>query len=179
MLFEEAQQIGVLTMEGERTVEMLIDDAEFDVGEPALSPGGRWLAYYRTHERGPATIDVVPFPNIHGGHWSVSSAGGPAVQPVWSPNGRELFYRDGTGLMVAQVETEPTFSNRAPEPLFSGSRYEMSGGPDDARLWDLAPDGDRLLVRTLATQATNDAPFNGLIFVQNWFEELKERVPVP
>ena len=179
LLFEEAQHIGVLTIEGERTVEVLIDDPEFDVGEPAVSPNGRLLAYYRTHERGrPPTTEVVPFPNIHDGHWSVSGRGA-VVQPVWSLNGREMFFRDFTGLLVAQVETEPTFSNRTPEPLFSGSRYETSGGPDDARLWDLAPDGDRLLVRTLATQATDDAPFNGLIFVENWFEELKARVPVP
>ena len=44
MIFEQAQDIGVLTMEGERTVEMLLD-TEFVEVEPALSPDGRWLAY--------------------------------------------------------------------------------------------------------------------------------------
>ena len=54
----------------------------------------------------------------------------------------------------------------------------MSGGPDDARMWDLASDGGRFLLRTTGTQ-TEDAAFDeGLIFVENWFEELKERVPL-
>ena len=178
LLFEEGRDVGVLTMEGERRVEMLLDDAGFNEGEPALSPDGRWLAYYRTHEVGPPTIDVVPFPNIHDGRWSISQGAGAVVQPVWSPNGSELFYRSDTDLMVAQIETEPTFSNRTPEPLFSLSDYEMAGGPDDARTWDLAPDGARFLVRAAATKANDDEAFNSLIFISNWFEELKARVPV-
>jgi len=36
-----------------------------------------------------------------------------------------------------------------------------------------------VLLRTAATQATGAAPFNGLIFVENQAEELKERVPTP
>ena len=173
LLFEQAGNIGVLTMEGERTVEMLVDDPEVIEGEPALSPDGRWLAYYSI-ESGTPTIYVRPFPNTDDGLWNVSLDFG--VQPVWSPNGRKLFYLSELDLMVAQIETEPTFSSGTPEPLFSLSRYETAGGPEDARLWDLAPDGDRFLIRTpgTATRTTD-----GLIFVQNWFEELKERVPVP
>ncbi len=55
----------------------------------------------------------------------------------------------------------------------------MVGGP--GRRFDLAPDGDRFIVRKRGTaeQTTDDEPFNGLIFVENWFEELKARVPVP
>ena len=109
LLFEEAREIGVLTMEGERTVDMLIDDADFSVGEPALSPDGRYLAHYRTKDTGAATIEVRPFPNIDDGLWSVALSRGQAVQPVWSSNGRELFYHGGSDLMVVQIETEPTF----------------------------------------------------------------------
>ena len=80
--------------------------------------------------------------------------------------------------MVAQVETESTFSSRTPEPLFSLSGYGMSGGT--GRRFDIAPDGDRFIVRSLtAGQTSDDAPFNGLVFVEHWFEELKQRVPVP
>ena len=45
---------------------------------------------------------------------------------------------------------------------------------------DFAPDGDRFTFRTSGTaaQTSDDDPFNGLIFV-DWFEEPKQRVPVP
>ena len=177
LIFEQAGDIGVLTMEGERTVEMLLD-AEFTEAEPALSPDGRWLAY-RSTETGTPLIYVQPFPNIDDGLWNVSLGFG--ADPVWSPDGRELFYHGRTDLMVAQIETEPTFSSRTPEPLFSLSGYATVGGGVAGRRFDLAPDGDRFIVRKPGTaeQTSDDDPFNGLIFVENWFEELKRLVPVP
>ena len=176
LIFDQAGDIGMLTMEGERTEEMLLN-AEFAETDPALSPDGRWLAYL-SNETGTPLIYVQPFPNIDDGLWNVSLGFG--ADPVWSPDGRELFYRRSTDLMVAQVETEPTFSSRTPEPLFSLSGYEI-GGRATGRRFDLAPDGDRFIVRKPGTaeQTSDDDPFNGLIFVENWFEELKARVPVP
>ncbi len=49
------------------------------------------------------------------------------------------------------------------------------------RQFDLAPDGDRFIFRESGTavQTNDDDPFNGLIFVENWHQELTERVPVP
>ena len=47
------------------------------------------------------------------------------------------------------------------------------------RYFDLAPTGDRFIFLTPGTaEMTDDDPFNGLIFVENWFEELTARVPV-
>ena len=157
-------------MEGERTVEILIDRAK----APALSPNGRWLAYVFIGTAPPRTF-VHPFPNIDGGEWVVSLEA--SVNPVWSADGRELFYRalDGTDLMVTQVETAPTFSSGTPELLFSLSNYKVAS--DTARSFDLAPDGRFVMLKLEAT-AGDDAPFNGLIFVENWFEELKRLVPV-
>ena len=175
LIFEEAYDIGVLTMEGERTVEMLLD-ADYEERDPALSPDGRWLAYFSA-ETGSPSIYVRPFPNIDDGQWRVSPDFG--ADPVWSPDGRELFYRSGADrdLMVAQIETEPTFSAGTPEPLFGVSGYVSPIG----RTFDLAPDGDRFLFGISGTrgQAGDDEPFNGLIFVEHWFEELIERVPLP
>ena len=176
LIFEQrVEDIGVLTMEGERTVERLLDADEFSVYSPALSPDGRWLAYVST-ETGTPLIYVRPFPDVDDDQRRVSPDFG--VHPVWSPDGRELFYRGRTGaeLMVARIETEPTFSARAPEPAFTISGWEVGGG----RQYDLAPDADRFIFRQAeATGQTSEADmFNGLIFVENWFQELTERVPV-
>ena len=175
LIFEQrAEEIGVLTMEGERTVETLLDADEFSEYSPALSPDGRWLAYVST-ETGTPLIYVRPFPNIDDDQRRVSADFG--VHPVWSPGGRELFYRGRTGaeLMVARIEMDPTVSAGAPEPAFSLSGWEVGGG----RQYDLAPDGGRFIFRQVqATGQTSDADiFNGLILVQNWVQELTERVP--
>ena len=174
LIFEQAGDIGVLTMEGERTVEMLLEE-QFLEAELSLSPDGRWLAYIST-ETDIGLTYVRPFPNIDDGLWRVSPDFG--VHPMWSPDGRELFYRTNTDFMVAQIETEPTFSPRTPEPLFS-LLPGMIGGAADGRRFDIAPDGDRFIVRRLGgtEQTGDDEPFNGLIYVQNWFQELTERVP--
>ena len=65
---------------------------------PALSPDGRWLAY-TSNESGQSEIYVVPFPNTGSAKWAVSTRGG--TEPQWSHSGRELFYRDGSGNVVA------------------------------------------------------------------------------
>ena len=173
LLFEQANSVGVLTMEGERRVEMLFDAAK----EPAVSPSGRWLAYVSI-ETEPARTFGHPFPNIDGGEWVVSSAA--SVNPVWSADGRALFYRarDGTDMMVAHVEAASTFSNRTPEPLFSLSGYKVAGDSGGSRWFDLAPDGDRFVMLKRGEDA-GDGPVNSLIFVENWHLELLERVPVP
>ena len=171
LIFEQANDIGVLTMEGERTVEML-PDAEYSEEAPALSPDGRWLAYGSNDtDEAISLIYVKPFFAIDDDPRRVSPAFG--MHPVWSPNGRELFYRGflGAELMVAQVQTEPTFSSRTPEPLFSLSGYLVIG---EGRRFDLAPDGERFI---FLKRGADGEPFNGLIFVENWFRELIARVP--
>ena len=176
LIFNQAPgDIGVLTMEGERTVEMLLD-AEYVEAAPALSPDGRWLAY-ESSETGTPLIHVKPFPNLDG-QWNVSLDIG--MRPVWSPDGSELFYWDpqASMLMVAQVETEPTFSNSTPRPLLSTSGYFFVSPV--GRRFDLAPDGDRFVFLRSGggdLQTSDDADFSRLIFVEHWFEELKRLVP--
>ena len=53
------------------------------------------------------------------GEWQVSTSGGDS--PLWSPDGRELFYRSGDAVMAVSVKTEPTFSLETPKILFRGT----------------------------------------------------------
>jgi serine/threonine-protein kinase len=65
---------------------------------PAFSPDGRWLAYADA-ESGSYEVYVRALPD-NGTKVQISNAGG--VMPVWSKNGRELFYRtDDSRIMVA------------------------------------------------------------------------------
>ena len=155
------------------TVDMLLE-TEFDEDEPTLSPNGRWLAY-TSNESGLNEIYVQPFPNLDEGKWRVSTNGGES--PVWSPEGQELFFwLPNTGLMASRVETEPTFSSGTPERLFDTTGYRLSGS---SRRYDISPEGERfVMVLSDGARATGDNSFVGLIFVENWFTELTERVSI-
>ena len=158
----------MLTVEGDRTMELVLDE-DFPEGRPAVSPDGRWIAY-QSGESGQGEIYVRPFPNVDDGKWQVSTDNG--FTPVWSPDGRELFFLSQTELMVVRVETEPTFNATTPESVLSRSTFITSSG----RAFDVAPDGERFLfLRTGGGQVALGAA--GLVFVQNWFEELQARVP--
>jgi Tol biopolymer transport system component len=100
-------------MEGERREEPFLQ-TEFDEYHPMISPDGRWLAYV-SNESGQLEVYGQPFPE-GGRKWLISTAGGD--EPLWAPDGRELFYRDGDKLMVVSVETEPELSPKSPRVLF-------------------------------------------------------------
>jgi eukaryotic-like serine/threonine-protein kinase len=134
---------------------------------PDISPDGRWMAY-ASDESGQFEIYVVPFPETHAAKWAVSTRGG--TEPLWSHGGNELFYRDGSGNLVAvEVKSTPTFSLGRSAALFSATSFAFENWGRD---YAVSSDDRRfLMVRPLSA----DAP-DRLIVVENWFEELK-RLP--
>ena len=58
----------------------------------------------------------------------VSLHGG--TEPRWSRDGREIFFREGPKMMVAEVRTDPTLAISKPRALFEGP-YEVMDGPID------------------------------------------------
>jgi serine/threonine-protein kinase len=140
-----------------------------------VSPDGRWLAY-QSNESGSFQVYVRPFPNVESGHWQVSADGGSV--PVWSRNGRELFYIDGRNTMTAVTiqPTGATFSQGNATKLFNVRYFTAIAN----RTWDVAPDGKRFLMIKdfVAPERVSNATPASLIVVVNWLEELKQRVPV-
>jgi hypothetical protein len=83
--------------------------------------------------------------------------------------------------MVVEVETDPTFIPGIPKELFKGTYFSVTG-LTACTLWDIHPDDKRFLMMK-PPQLTNEAsgtdtPQDKINIVLNWFEELKERVPV-
>ena len=121
---------------------------------------------------------VRPFPEVNKGRWQVSIKGG--VSPIWAPNGREIFYfsEDDNSVAAVAVETGQAFSAATPRKLFSRTPYR-GGGSTPGTPWDIHPDGKRFLMMK-RPGATPSAPTGARKFtiVLNWFEDLKQRVPV-
>ena len=168
------RDLAVLSMDDERSSELLLA-TEFAEFNAELSPDGRWLAY-QSNASGQVEVYVQPFPHVDQGRWQVSTTGG--FQPLWGPDGRELFYRvQGGGVSVVTVETESGFSFGASEVVFEGNYTFVS--PIAGRTFDIAPDGQRFLMLKEAVETDVIAAERHVVVVQNWTEELKRLVPTP
>ena len=167
-----------LAVEGDHAKKPLLQ-TEYSEAQPEISPDGRWIAYTSNETTGAplkTEVYVRPFPEVNKGKWQVSTGGGNC--PLWSPDGRELFYlsEDNNAMSVA-VETKPTLRFGAPKVLFKNTNLGLtvtSGHP-----WDIHPDGKRFLMMEPPPAASSEEkPKPKIIVVTNWFEELKQRVPV-
>ena len=92
---------------------------------------------------------------------------------MWSPDGRELFYRSHRdGAMTAvTIQTAPTLSIGVPTVLFAHEDDLIQ----NSRAWDVAPDGRFLLLKRDASVEIDTT--RELVLVQNWHKELQRLVP--
>ncbi len=122
---------------------------------------------YSSNQSGHYDVYVVPFPTTGTAKWAVSTDGG--TEPLWSHSGKELFYRDVAGNLVAvEVQSSPTFSLGRSTVLFPARAYlsfergaQYAVGPDDRRF---------LMIRQVPAGVPDE-----LVVVDNWFEELRPK----
>ena len=138
---------------GEKTANPFFT-SDFSNRLPDISPDGKWVTY-ASNESGRVESYVRPFPGP-GGKWAVSTDGGD--QPLWNPNGKEIFYRDGTNVVAAAISTSPTFTVLSRKVLFE-DRYDNAGTQD----WHIFPDGNHFaMVKPVNTQAELIVTMNAL-----------------
>ena len=148
----------------------------FNENGGAFSPDGRWVAY-QSNEAGRDEIYLRPFAGraasgsgapAAGGQWQVSTTGG--FYPRWRADGRELYYLNPAGAMMAApiVVSGATLVPGAPGALFP-TRI-VGGGSDTSlgRQYDVTRDG-RFLINTVLDEAT--AP---ITLLMNWNPEAKK-----
>jgi serine/threonine-protein kinase len=166
------RDVHALSMDGSGQVDPILYGTTTE-GNAEVSPDGHWIAY-DSDESGQFEVYVRPYPGAYGGsRWPISSGGG--KQPLWSRDGRELFYRDFDGAMwAASVTLTPTFAPGRAIKLFASANYFGSGSALSGRTYDISLDGSRfLMIKQEATAGEAAA----LVVVLNWFEELKRLVP--
>ena len=149
--------------EGNRVEPFL--QTKFGAHSPAISPNGKWIAY-TSDESGRAEVYVQRFPG-GGGRYQVSIGGG--GEPLWRPDGREIYYRNGDAVMSAAVTAEGGFSTGKPSLLFHGNYVPEQGFGHPN--WDISRDGKRFMM-----MQPYDPPQKKprqIEVVVNWFEELR------
>jgi serine/threonine protein kinase/Tol biopolymer transport system component len=116
----------------------------FRKDEPQFSYDGKWLAY-ASDESGTFEIYVVSFPALDQ-KLKISDGGG--GRPRWRQDGKELFYmRLVGGPMVVDFTPGPKIGAAVPRVLFATAAL---GATPTRHLWDVSPDGQRVLLRTFA-----------------------------
>ena len=151
-----------MPLEGTR-LPIPIARTKFNERRPRLSPDGRFVAY-ETDETGASEVYVQPFPPT-GGKWQVSVGGGADV--AWRGGGRELFYVNSRGTLIAVPVklSSNSFLTGVPTPLFSLARGDRAG----LQRYDVVGEGSRFLVRTVV-----DVQPQPITVVLNWPARLKK-----
>jgi serine/threonine-protein kinase len=145
-----------------------------DYGErtPALSPDGDWLAYI-SNETGAYEVYVRPFPDVDSRRWQVSTDGG--LQPVWSRDGRELFYVTPLGeMMAARVGATGEFEIEERTALFSVPERATGMELPQAGKYDVTPDGRSFIMAAAVAEPRSNEAADEWILVNGFHELLRE-----
>lgn len=166
----EGWDIALLPLQGEHTPRPYLRTGANE-SSPMISPDGRWLAYVsgessesddvlkpRTH----VYIDTFPVPTRR--IRVTPDEGG--SDPLWSGDGKRLFYRTSDGTHAADVEALPSLTIRAELLLDDALTADNTGfGPPP---YAVTADGSIIFI-----ERTKNAP-PVLIGVINWTAELRE-----
>jgi Tol biopolymer transport system component len=160
-------EVWLIPINGDRKPQTLLQGT-FNVGGGRFSPDGKWIAYV-SDESGRNEVYVRSYPEA-GTRIQISAEGG--SQPVWSRNGRELFFRNGDQTMVVAVGLTPSLVVGKPEALFTRPQLDDSSGPAYGMVadYDVSADGKRFIMRKHNSD-TAQIPVARIIL--NWFDELK------
>jgi len=140
-----------------------------------FSSDGHWVAYQLSAQPN-SRVYLRPFPRTETEF--VAPVDADTHHPLWSPDGKELFYVAGpslAGSMSVSVQPNVRFGSpvRAPRSGF------ITAVPASVRTYDILPDGQRFLgvAPAAMSQTVGSAGRAQIQVVLNWFTELQQRVP--
>jgi serine/threonine-protein kinase len=137
----------------------------FDDFSPRFSPDGKWIVYV-SNDSGDDEVFVRPFPGP-GSRVQISSGGG--NEPVWSRDGRRIYYRTGQKVIEADVVPGTSLSLGARRPVFSLTSLPSEDARGSAT-YDVSADGQRIIF----AQPTGSE--QRLVVIQNWFTEVRRKL---
>jgi len=156
--------VWVMQLDGDRAPRHLFASPAGE-SDGQISPDGKWVAY-QALVSSRQEIYVAPFPGPGPRH-QVSTDGG--TEPLWSRDGRELFFQNGAQLMGVTVSPGAAFSAGPPHLVHEGRFFRTINGNTS---WSVTPDGKRFL---RIQQVEPEQPITHFDLVLNWFSELQQR----
>jgi serine/threonine-protein kinase len=159
--YSDGEDVWVVPAHGAREARRFAA-SRFKETLPTFSRDGRWLAYV-SDESGRLDVYVQPFPGP-GDKYLVSTAGG--TEPLWAHSGRELFFRNGDQMLVADVHTAPSFSSGRPRVLFTGPYARTPHRVS----FDVSPDDQNFLMLRSRDDEGRPTQINVMV---NWFAALR------
>jgi Tol biopolymer transport system component len=146
------------------------------VNDGTFSPDGRWFAYaIRPQDPAQSIVFVEPYPPT-GARYQLSRQGEDGHHAAWSRDGKLLYYTPGPGnrFIALPITMSPTFGVGDPINI---ERPFVNAPPASSRTYDTTRDGRILGLRM--DIGPDGRPMSPQVHVVlNWFEELKQRVPV-
>ena len=111
--------------------------ARYDRFGAAVSPTGKHVAFVSL-DTGSAEVFIASLPDGRDPR-QISVGGG--TSPVWSRDGRRLFYRSRNQMMAVDVTGHDGAITASPARLLFSGNFEERARPDWPRNYDVAPDG--------------------------------------
>ena len=105
-----------------------------------FSPDGKWIAYV-SDETGRLELYVQPFP-LTGARFQITKNGG--GHPLWSPDGKELYFDNSARIFKVAIRTQPSFS--AGEPVLTPINGFVQGAGNYRRQYDITPNGKQFVM---------------------------------
>jgi len=159
-VFDRRSDIWILSRDGQYKPFL---DGPNNERSGRFSPDGSAFAYVSDEAGGEFQVYVTPYPGP-GRRIPVSIDGG--LSPIWSADGDELYFRQGSKVMAASITLEPSIDVATPIELFDGPyTLDLSGH----QRYDVAPDGRFLMVE-------NSEDFR-VVIVEGFFHELARLLP--
>jgi Tol biopolymer transport system component/tRNA A-37 threonylcarbamoyl transferase component Bud32 len=142
----------------------------FDESAAMFSPNGRWVAY-QSNASMRNEVYVRRYP-LSAEQWQISKAGGES--PMWSPDGKELFYASGDTIMRVPIGGGASLNAGTPAPLFRIPGHHvalrLSGSVSRPVISGITPDKQHFLFRLGTEQG-----LPSINVVVNWRKALQER----
>ncbi|MEO6212684.1 MAG: hypothetical protein ABIP65_03555, partial [Vicinamibacterales bacterium] len=154
--FDSTRKLDLWTLEPDGEAKPYLR-TEFSEQGGKLSPDERWMLY-ASDEAGPNAIYIRPFPNVNDGKWRVSGAG-MAGGPRWRADGKEIFYADESGRIIA---VSVRLGDQSPELGLPQVLFQTAGL--GRAQYEVSRDGARFLV-PVRNDTSQDVP---LSVVLNW-----------